>query len=792
MSRGYRSALCSAVTVLLFSSLAFAAPVSGTSATAGVRFGDGASGGFVDFVLPVVATEKGVGFINPRFSLEDHRENELNLGAGWRQLAFGGRVLLGGNLYFDSRYTEHNNRFNQLGVGLEVLSQWLDARANYYLPEDTRELIASQETETVETSAETSKKSSAGYGDPYATGHEIVQDYTLSTLTTTTTTTTTTRRLFEQFESAMEGFDAEIGALLPLPSTFPAVRLFGGYYSYEDVFGNRVEGPKGRVEVRIGSLLTLDAEVFDDDELNGSNYFAGARVDTPFDFAALFAGKNPFAGWNAQAPSPAALAARMNEMVMRDPSVQTRASELAENEQARKVEVAVDATSSLKTSTRTYVLMDGVTFVDDSNISGIEDGTAEKPYSEIQAGVDASGANATVYVYGGDYSSVTLVSGVTLWGEGTAVQGYGGKQLGGGAYPTISGASPAVTVASDTRVTGFHITNTDDHGIYGENTDGSVTIDNNIIEITASSDQVSAYGILLETGDAGVTISGNSIFLSGRSGSCIGLENWGNTSAAIDGNALLGGTGVRVNHIWGALMLAVTENSIDSPDTGVEVYSQLSGSVTAEVSGNTVAAVQGMIFEIFQRHIGGVIVTNNSAAVSPDATMTVVANGNTVNGGVRGIGFINQEGTMAVSAAGNTVGIHDSLGSGVDVGSIQGNTTATLTGNTVNLNNALQRGIVAIANSSRLNLAANVNTVNVGAWDTNEGIDFLGYDSEVTLTASGNDVTGDTVEVMLLVNTSGTFVVNAAAPGTSGDLSALNSGINVFYNPDASAFTFLP
>lgn len=328
-----------------------------------------------------MTTAKGVGFLNPRVSLEDQGANEFNVGAGWRQPALEDRVLLGGNLYLDSRHSEHGNRFNQLGVGVEVLSRWLDLRANYYLPEDDEELIASHETETVEASVATTSRTREDYGDPYAEANQIAQEFTRTTRTTTTTTTTTTRRLFEQFESAMEGFDAEIGALLPLPPSFPSVRLFGGYCSFEDSFGNRVEGPKGRVEMRVGSFLSLDGEVFDDEELNGTGYY--------------------------------------------------------------------------------------------------------------------------------------------------------------GAYPRIGGASPAVTAAGNTRVTGFHIVNTDDDGIFGEIDSGWVVIDNNVIDVAATSDGIEANGINLLTGNAAVTIAGNTIVSSGGWGNGILLVNSGSTAATIDGNTVL-------------------------------------------------------------------------------------------------------------------------------------------------------------------------------------------------------------------------------------------------------------
>jgi hypothetical protein len=850
--------------MLLFSATAMAAPLSRMSATAGFRVGDGASGGFVDLLLPVVTTAKGMIFINPRLSLEDHGENEVNVGAGWRQMAFGDSVVIGGNLYFDSRYTERNNRFNQLGVGVEVLSRWLDARANYYLPEDKKELIASETTETVDVSG------AASYGDPYATDHLILQDYTL------TTTTTTTRRLYERFESAMEGFDAEIGVRLPLPDALPVVRLFGGYYSFEDAFGKKVEGPKGRVEVRIGSFLTLDAEVFDDKELNGTSYYAGARFDTPFDLMALVSGANPFTGWNA--PAQADLASRMSEMVMRDPRVQTGESGPEENEGARQVEAAEVL------SRGTHTLLADVTFVNDDNTSGVEDGTAEHPYSEIQDGVDASGTNLNVYVFSGDYSSVTLLPGVTLWGEGTPVRGYGGRDFGGGAYPTIGGDSPAVTVVGDTRVTGFRITNADDNGIYGEIDAGTVIIDNNIIEVTGSDDDQWVNGIYLVIGGQAVdvnylgaasaspavvvTIADNVISSIGGYGNGIALENYGTLDAMIVGNSIVSegydNWGIMLDNYGGSLTMAVTDNVIDSGTIGLSVNNWGNGSVTANASGNTIAAgVIGMIFDnnydywygSTQTETDGtmtVTVENNTVTVPDEnpynsfdmvfgmlfvglgtpppavsgegvigegpTTLSVTANGNSVTGGGIGMCFEIDGGTMVVSAAGNDitstgmagievfsvmaetdvtlagnqVNVNGVAGVGIAVMDIMSDSTLSVTGNTLNLNGDLQTGLYTLALGSQQAITADDNAVNVLSGDWVDGFIFSNLSSDVVLDASGNSVTGAAENDMTLENLGGTFTVNAAAPGSGGDLSGLNNGMDVVYVPDWTAFTFLP
>jgi hypothetical protein len=93
---------------------------------------------------------------------------------------------------------------------------------------------------------------------------------------------------------------------------------------------------------------------------------------------------------------------------------------------------------------------------------------------------------------------------------------------------------------------------------------------------------------------------------------------------------------------------------------------------------------------------------------------------------------------------------------------------------------------------SVIDVAVTDNVVDAETGTDAVGFEFTGISSHVSLTASGNSVIGDAATEMELLNDDGTFEVNAAAPGASGDLSALNSGMDVAYNPDTAAFTFVP
>ncbi len=81
----------------------------------GVRFGEEDLEGYSDMILPLLNNEQNIIFFNPRVSLMNEGANEFNLGLGYRRLVTSGLVL-GGNVFVDSRESAHGNRFNQWGA----------------------------------------------------------------------------------------------------------------------------------------------------------------------------------------------------------------------------------------------------------------------------------------------------------------------------------------------------------------------------------------------------------------------------------------------------------------------------------------------------------------------------------------------------------------------------------------------------------------------------------------------------------------------------------------------------
>ena len=423
----------------------------------GFQVRDSETEGLGDLLVPVWNPGgTGLLFLNPRTAIVDHDEQEGNLGIGYRQLLPRLDVILGANLYYDYRDTGSFN-YDQWGFGLELLSPWIDARANYYDPDDKRNVVASETQTTVSQTVRTS----SDWRDPYAVDHYVLQDL----VTTRTLTTATTTKTFEQYEQALGGYDWEIGLRLPIKSDDVEARVFGGYYDFDRDFGDDARGWKTRAELRVRSSLFLDAGLYENEDLTGSDWFAGARWSTPLDLGRLARGRNPFGAAKARLRGePRAASARLTEMVLRDPQVRLEQSKFLENKALQQD----DSSSSRSSSSQAYVVLPDVQFVDgDAGAAG--DGTAERPFTTIQQGANAVYGSRNVYVYNasGPYrENVVLLPDTTLWGSGSLIPGYGGAAFGSGIHPVVDGLSlgPAVTMANRTTVRGMSVRNTDQGG----------------------------------------------------------------------------------------------------------------------------------------------------------------------------------------------------------------------------------------------------------------------------------------------------------------------------------------
>lgn len=233
---------------------ATSSPELGGSVTLGGRFSENVQEFTADILQPLHQDENQILFLNMRGFAVENDAQEYNLGLIYRVMTEDERMILGVNTYYDGRFTEEDNYFSQFGAGVELLSTWVDLRGNVYLPVgDDRQTVSNFSTEDVDVER---------------------------TSTRITTTTTTTR--FQIYEEAQEGFDVEIGVLLPVFSEQFPTRVYAGYYDFDATLTPDSDGFRARLETRLHPSLSFDAEWYEDEDLNGTDYFVGFRLHVPF------------------------------------------------------------------------------------------------------------------------------------------------------------------------------------------------------------------------------------------------------------------------------------------------------------------------------------------------------------------------------------------------------------------------------------------------------------------------------------------------------------------------------
>jgi hypothetical protein len=276
--------------------------------TLGAKFAEDLQSGYVDLIGGGYLGSNTALFVNLRGTFDDNSQQLLSAGLGIRHLFEDPGIIVGANVYYDYVDTSFGNQINQLGFGAEILTKWVDARFNYYLPENDRFLVRDFDV--------TSRDRATG------------PEFTNGNLFQRNLTTTTSISSFGIFEEGLEGWNAEAGFLVPGLDRYFDLRLFAGGYNYQDPKGGDIAGFRARAEARITDGVTLDLEYWEDEELVGGNWVAGVRVSLPFDIGNLFTGRNPFegAGDMFRRTPNRDLRARMDEMVIRSHRIQTGTS----------------------------------------------------------------------------------------------------------------------------------------------------------------------------------------------------------------------------------------------------------------------------------------------------------------------------------------------------------------------------------------------------------------------------------------------------------------------------------
>lgn len=92
-------------------------------------------------LLPVWQNSSSLSYADFRATRSSEDTTEISLGTGYRKLR--GGYIIGANLFYDTRTTFVDNRFNQLTIGAEFLSEQWDLRFNIYTPASDKNLVDS-------------------------------------------------------------------------------------------------------------------------------------------------------------------------------------------------------------------------------------------------------------------------------------------------------------------------------------------------------------------------------------------------------------------------------------------------------------------------------------------------------------------------------------------------------------------------------------------------------------------------------------------------------------------------
>ena len=596
----------------------------------GFRGGSGELSGFLEYFLPVVQHERALPFINYRGNLIDGGASEHNLGGGYRHLFGKDLLIAGANVYWDSRYSVHNNRFNQLGFGFEALTKWVDLRSNIYIALSDEEIIESASTSSFKF-ASTS----------------------INRISSTT------------FEEPLTGFDYEGGVLVPIISRWLETRVYAGGFYYDSDLGKNLYGFRGRADFYPSPLFTVQLKIENNNQ-SGTDFFAGGYISIPFELGNLVRLKNPFQGAKERfrfGKGARSMRERMTEPVARDSDIVTEEH----------------------SETKEEVVVPNVIYVDNRNDGdAAESGTLEHPHNTLLEGFanPRYGPGATIYTRAGDGTSVgyedsyTLTSRTVLWGQG--FQMFPG--IGGGPAPKIDcmGANPCVTMGMNTELMGFTI----DPGVNGVgalNVSGVNIHHNTIMGHTM-------FGVIIANTDGGVhtgfTITGNTITGNGYSG--IGLYNSGGSTTSgftANGNTITGNTYsgifVRTEDDATSMDFTFTGNTMtgNGSDGALVRTDNSSTSMDFTFTNNTVT----------DNDDDGIAVDTDNSSTARDFTFT----GNTINdNGDYGIyvGTTDDSTSRDFTFTGNTINDNGESGVYVYTENSAGVHDFTFTGNTINDN----------------------------------------------------------------------------------------------------------
>jgi len=291
----------------------------------GVNAGTGTADYYVDIFAPLDQSEEYVFFAEPRFRINPGRsdEYEFNLGLGYRRLLSGGGWYAGANVFYDTMESPNDFRYHQIGLGVEARSMWIDVIANGYIQAgDTKNRLPAN--------------------DRYSLGSTMLVKA-------------------DGYEEALSGMDGEIGFLVPGISDIVETRLYAGGYWWLSGMSDDISGVRARLQIDPVPFITVNGS-YSYDDTRESVWRADAYLNIPFEVSNIFDGRCPLERVRDSfsfGSGPRDPQGRMADRVERDRYVQT--------------EEALTG----------YEGVHDMIYVDNSNVTGTEDGSLDHPYSTI-------------------------------------------------------------------------------------------------------------------------------------------------------------------------------------------------------------------------------------------------------------------------------------------------------------------------------------------------------------------------------------------------------------------------
>ena len=464
-------------------------------------------------VMPYLLTDEHFMFADVRGFLNNYSLPGGNVGIGYRHLREDYNAWGGASVWYDADQTS-TKLFQQVGLSFEALIQRFELRSNVYLPVSSSQTISN------------SISNAAIVGNQLLYGRNI------------------------DLGTALRGVDGEVGYSLPIQERH-VIRGFVGGYHFEGGSTGGVNGFKARVEA-VYNNGPMAQVMYTHDKLYGDNLMVGVTFQFPF------GNNHPTSGWKQSTPSPFRYVERNYNVIVAQ-QITNLGNQVATDPLTGKAYVVEQV----------YAPPSG-----SPPPSGTPDGTSAAPFSTVAA-AQAAGGNIIIVDSGSVLNqAVTLTSGQHLIGEGTysealPVTGGGSIQIPNlvqAAQPGGSTATPiftnvtgsAITLASNTEVSGFAVSGTTGNGISGSNVSNVSIHDMTFL---------STGGDAIHLSNSSGNVKINHVQITGASGNGIVLDG-GTANISFDGTGetiTAQGTGFTLSNLTGG---SVNINNLAVKNTG--------------------------------------------------------------------------------------------------------------------------------------------------------------------------------------------------------------------------------